>query len=169
MAVPSGLRIGDAEREAAAARLREHFAVGRLTMEEFQQRLDAVFAAKTDRDLARITSDLPGFAQQATTVPAGGFQSGGPAPYGYGPGEYGPGSPGWRQSRRLSYIRVAILLAVVLFVLLPALRWPAGWIVLSRFPMLAVLIGVLVFGRRALFRLLHPRARAMRGRGRRPW
>ncbi len=169
MAVPSGLRIGDAEREAAAARLREHFAVGRLTMEEFQQRLDAAFAAKTDRDLARITSDLPGFAQQTTTAPAGGFQSGGPAPYGYGPGEYGPGSRGWRQPRRPSYVRVAILLAVVLFVVLPALRWPFGWILLPSFPVLAVLIGIVVFGRRLLFRVLHPRARGMRGRGRRPW
>jgi len=53
------LRIGDAEREAAAAHLREHFAQGRLSQEEFGQRLDAVFAAKTRSQLGAISSDLP--------------------------------------------------------------------------------------------------------------
>src|SRR6266700_1709576 len=59
MAAASDLRIGDADREAAAAALREHFAHGRLTLEEFQHRLELVFAAKTDHDLAAITPDLP--------------------------------------------------------------------------------------------------------------
>ena len=169
MAVPSGLRIGDAEREAAAAHLREHFAVGRLTMEEFQQRLDAIFAAKTDRDLARITSDLPGFAQQTTTAPADDFQSGGPAHLRSGPSGYGAGSPSWHRSRRPSFVRMAILLAVVLFVVLPAFRLQFGWILLPSFPVLAVLIAIVLFGRRLLFRALHPRARGMRGRCHRSW
>jgi hypothetical protein len=59
MAAGPDLRIGDAEREAAADHLREHFAEGRLTQEEFTQRLDAVFAAKTQNQLGAITSDLP--------------------------------------------------------------------------------------------------------------
>jgi hypothetical protein len=59
MATQPGLRIGDRERDAVAAELQEHYAHGRLTLEEFQQRLDAVFAAKTQADLNRITSDLP--------------------------------------------------------------------------------------------------------------
>ena len=59
MATQPSLRIGDAERDAVAAELREHYAHGRLTLEEFNQRLDAVFAAKTQRDLSRLTSDLP--------------------------------------------------------------------------------------------------------------
>lgn len=59
MATQPSLRIGDRERDAVAAELREHFAHGRLTLEEFNQRLDAVFAAKTQRDLSRITADLP--------------------------------------------------------------------------------------------------------------
>ncbi|HUA30142.1 MAG TPA: DUF1707 domain-containing protein, partial [Streptosporangiaceae bacterium] len=41
MATGPDLRIGDAEREAAAASLREHYAQGRLTLEEFNERLDA--------------------------------------------------------------------------------------------------------------------------------
>ena len=59
MASQPSLRIGDAEREAVSAELREHYAHGRLTHDEFSQRLDAVFAARTQRDLQRITSDLP--------------------------------------------------------------------------------------------------------------
>lgn len=54
------LRIGDAEREKTMADLREHFAQGRLTHEELDERLDRTLAAKTGRDLAQITADLPG-------------------------------------------------------------------------------------------------------------
>ncbi|WP_165959411.1 DUF1707 SHOCT-like domain-containing protein [Nonomuraea longispora] len=54
------LRIGDAEREQTMAALREHFAEGRLTHEELDERVDRTLAAKTARDLAGITADLPG-------------------------------------------------------------------------------------------------------------
>ncbi|MFC7583365.1 DUF1707 domain-containing protein [Nonomuraea antimicrobica] len=56
----SELRIGDAEREQTMADLREHFAQGRLTHEELDERLDQTLAAKTVRDLAQVTADLPG-------------------------------------------------------------------------------------------------------------
>ncbi len=59
MASEPSLRIGDAERDAVAAELREHYAHGRLTLEELNERLDAAFAAKTQRDLNRLISDLP--------------------------------------------------------------------------------------------------------------
>jgi hypothetical protein len=59
MAAGPELRIGDAEREAAADHLRDNFAQGRLTQEEFSERLDAIFAAKTQSQLSAITSDLP--------------------------------------------------------------------------------------------------------------
>ncbi|MDP4508810.1 DUF1707 SHOCT-like domain-containing protein [Nonomuraea turcica] len=54
------LRIGDAEREQTMAALREHFAQGRLTHEELDERLDRTLTAKTGRDLTQITADLPG-------------------------------------------------------------------------------------------------------------
>jgi hypothetical protein len=57
---PHALRIGDAERDAAAADLGEHYAAGRLTLDELNQRLDAVFSAKTFGHLAKIMTDLPG-------------------------------------------------------------------------------------------------------------
>jgi Domain of unknown function (DUF1707) len=57
---PHALRIGDAERDAAAADLGEHYAAGRLTLDELNERLDAVFSAKTFGQLAKIMTDLPG-------------------------------------------------------------------------------------------------------------
>lgn len=54
------LRIGDAEREQAAADLGEHFAQGRVSVEEHSERLDAIWAARTGGDLEPIFADLPG-------------------------------------------------------------------------------------------------------------
>jgi hypothetical protein len=70
MATQPSLRIGDAERESTAAELREHFAHGRLTLEEFNNRLDAVFAAKTQADLSRITRDLPHVRSGGAPLPS---------------------------------------------------------------------------------------------------
>jgi hypothetical protein len=57
---PHALRIGDAERDAAAADLGEHYAAGRLSLDELNERLDAVFSSKTFGQLTRVMSDLPG-------------------------------------------------------------------------------------------------------------
>lgn len=54
------LRIGDAERERAAAELGEHYAQGRLTTEEHAERLDRVWASRTRAELAPLFRDLPG-------------------------------------------------------------------------------------------------------------
>ncbi|MER6948059.1 DUF1707 domain-containing protein [Nonomuraea sp. NPDC000554] len=67
---PNDLRIGDAEREQTMADLREHFAQGRLTHEELDQRLDQALAARTARDLAQVTGDLP---MQGRGYPAAGY------------------------------------------------------------------------------------------------
>ena len=53
------LRIGDREREAAAKSLGEHFAAGRLDPAELEERLSAVFAARTQPQINRLFSDLP--------------------------------------------------------------------------------------------------------------
>ena len=53
------LRISDADREAAVDLLSEQYAVGRLTRDEFDERSDAVWSAKTQGDLAPIFADLP--------------------------------------------------------------------------------------------------------------
>jgi hypothetical protein len=53
------LRASDADREASADRLRQHHTDGRLDQDEFQERLDRCFAAKTVGELAELTRDLP--------------------------------------------------------------------------------------------------------------
>ena len=55
----SEIRLSDAEREAAAADLGEHFAQGRLTADEHAERLEQVWAAKTRGEIAPIFRDLP--------------------------------------------------------------------------------------------------------------
>ncbi|MFD0436476.1 DUF1707 SHOCT-like domain-containing protein [Streptomyces chartreusis] len=53
------LRASDADREQVAEILRDALAEGRLDMEEFEERLDATYKARTYGDLAPITRDLP--------------------------------------------------------------------------------------------------------------
>jgi hypothetical protein len=52
-------RIGDAEREGATTRLNDHFAAGRLDHEEYAERLDAIWSARTRADLDQLFWDLP--------------------------------------------------------------------------------------------------------------
>ena len=53
------LRISDAERELAVKTLGEHHAVGRLTYEEFVERMDTAYEARTHEELDLLTADLP--------------------------------------------------------------------------------------------------------------
>jgi hypothetical protein len=53
------LRIGDAERDAAITALREHFAAGRLNLDELTERIDGALAAKTQRHIDALMADLP--------------------------------------------------------------------------------------------------------------
>jgi hypothetical protein len=62
------LRIGDAERDAAAADLGDHFVAGRLSLDELHERLDDVFSAKTRGQLSRVMADLPGFRRSLRPV-----------------------------------------------------------------------------------------------------
>jgi hypothetical protein len=53
------IRIGHAEREQAASALGEHFSAGRLDTEEFDDRIQKVYGAKTAGELAPLFADLP--------------------------------------------------------------------------------------------------------------
>lgn len=68
---PHMLRIGDAERDAAAADLGEHYVAGRLTLDELHHRLGAVFSARTYGQLIGIMADLPRL--RPVTLPPSGF------------------------------------------------------------------------------------------------
>lgn len=71
------VRASDADRERTASLLREHHAEGRLTAEEFNDRLDQAFAAKTIGELDALLADLPGI--DLYRLPAAGIR---PAPPG---------------------------------------------------------------------------------------
>jgi hypothetical protein len=53
------VRIGDAERDRAISALSDHFAAGRLTREELDERVDRAIQARFDADLRPLFADLP--------------------------------------------------------------------------------------------------------------
>lgn len=59
MASDPRMRASDAERDRTAALLREHHAVGRLDADEFKDRLERAYAAKTLGELDQLLADLP--------------------------------------------------------------------------------------------------------------
>ncbi|MGA0208426.1 MAG: DUF1707 SHOCT-like domain-containing protein [Candidatus Nanopelagicales bacterium] len=62
----SHMRASDADRDATIAALREAFAEGRLSQDEFDERLGRAHSARTYADLSHLTEDLPG----AVAVPS---------------------------------------------------------------------------------------------------
>jgi hypothetical protein len=70
--------VTDAGRDAATAQLREHYATGRLSLDQFQDRLDEAYRAKTARELDAVTAGLPHVGR---VIPSG-------APLGSYPGGY---------------------------------------------------------------------------------
>jgi Domain of unknown function (DUF1707)/2TM domain len=67
-----GLRASDADRERVAEALGQAHAEGRLTAEEFDERVGRAYAARTYADLEGLTGDLPPPPPPArpATVPA---------------------------------------------------------------------------------------------------
>jgi hypothetical protein len=53
--------IGDHDREQAAARLKQHYLRGRLSLEELTERLDVALTARQERDVRVALSGLPAF------------------------------------------------------------------------------------------------------------
>jgi lipopolysaccharide export LptBFGC system permease protein LptF len=54
------IRTSDADRDQVTARLRDHYAEGRLTRDELDERITATLSAKTFGELRRVLADLPG-------------------------------------------------------------------------------------------------------------
>jgi len=84
MATGYNIRVGDADREVIASQLREHYADGRLTLDELNERLDQTFAAKTRSDLNAVMRDLPVTSRPVMPVMSGSGSSGSGS--GSGPG-----------------------------------------------------------------------------------
>lgn len=66
---PVPQRIGDADRDRAAERLREALAEGRLDTPEFEERLERALSAKTQADLEPLFIDLPAAAEPPGQLP----------------------------------------------------------------------------------------------------
>ena len=54
------IRASDEDRNRTLAALERHTGAGRLTLDEFADRVQAACAARTVEELAAVVSDLPG-------------------------------------------------------------------------------------------------------------
>jgi hypothetical protein len=123
MARRATLRASDADREQAAARLREASTEGRLAADELEQRLGAALSARTYGELDSVLSDLP--------VPASGRRR-------------RSREHGWVGPVVALTIAVPVALAVAAAVVLAVTGVMATWV-------LWVAVGWWVFGRRRRF------------------
>jgi len=64
-----GMRASDKDRDAVVAALRDAFAAGRLTLDEFDERTTQAYASKTWGDLRGLTQDLPEKAELGADLP----------------------------------------------------------------------------------------------------
>lgn len=125
------IRVSDADRERVTTRLRDHYAEGRLSAEEMEERITAALSAKTAGDLRRVMADLP------EPEPAGLGGPGGPVA---APGWRGPGwaGPGWRGPVMVR--RGPRFLPLVLVALIAAIAIPGAGFVLFAFLKIVLLL-----------------------------
>jgi hypothetical protein len=108
---PTGpeLRIGDSEREAAVAALGDHYAAGRLTKEEYDERAARAWEARTRSALWPLFSDLPRPQSERPDAPTA--DAGGGAPYGRG--YHSAPHWGWRFGGGLVPVLIVFVVIVV--------------------------------------------------------
>ena len=99
-----GVRASDAERDATVERLSQATGEGRLTLEEFSQRMERATTARTRAELDRLVTDLPasGAAAGAVTVGSSAAPSWHVSPIG-GLNVFGP----WRMGRHVIVVTLA--------------------------------------------------------------
>lgn len=107
------IRVSDADRERVTARLREHFAEGRLTSEELDERITAALSAKTIGDLRAVMADLPDPAAEPVQARS---------------------QPPWAMGSGLAVRRRPRILPLAFIALIAVLVLPgAGWVLLAFF------------------------------------
>ena len=128
---PSGsMRVSDADRDRAIAELSEHYQVGRLTTEEFEDRTGRALQARTTADLADLFTDLPR-RQAPTTATATSAASTAPA----GPARSWPA--------RMPVAPVTILAVIAVLALLSGHLFHIAWV-----PVVAIIVVRLLAGGR---------------------
>jgi Domain of unknown function (DUF1707) len=121
MATDDPIRASDADREVVVATLREAYTAGRLTLDEFDERMAAAYASKTWGDLRKLTIDLPSQPILGSDVPgrqlppAAGLPHHAPRPVLKLDGEQQPVGPPRRRGSP-----IGILIPVAIWVLLAA-------------------------------------------------
>lgn len=172
------MRVGHAERDAVATELREHYAAGRITLDELNERLDKTFAAKTRADLKALMTDLPSASGSGTGSTTGSTTGSGPRmPLAAGAADWNSGQgSGWGAGcghgarRRAEMAFGAVLSGLILVAALLTLGGLSLFGIGTGRPFGIVLIlAALAFLRRIFFRR-GPRRGPARGRGpRRRW
>jgi hypothetical protein len=136
------IRVSDADREHVVERLRDHYAAGRLTSDELDERVTAALSAKTYGDLRSVMTDLPEPETVGATGAAGPAGAPGPA----GPlGSQGWATP-WMATGRpiVAYRRRPRVLPLVLIALVAAIALPGAGFVFLAFLKLALLFGLVM-------------------------
>jgi uncharacterized protein DUF1707 len=120
------MRASDRDRDCAGAVLREAYTAGRLDPEEFGERLDAVYAAKTWGELRNLTADLPEGAAVAARQVAGRSDH---EPAGLPPERGRPFAPlwgvavAWLVIAGVAHVPAALPLVLLAFFVLHATFW----------------------------------------------
>jgi len=130
------MRASDADREAVAAKLRDHYAEGRLTQEELDERVSVALTAKTFGELRTLTTDLPGPAAVPPRTAAR-------------PSRGGP--PQWRHHRHRTPVPLFALIALLL-----VLASGGGWALFAFFRVILVFWLVMMLTR-MIIGLVHRR------------
>ena len=116
------MRVSDADREAVTARLRDHFAEGRLTHGELDERVSAALNAKTFGELRALTADLPGPV---------------PVPPRSAASPNWPGPPSWARRRRRPPVLALLVTAAS----------GGGWVLFAFFRLMLVFWLVMILAR----------------------
>ncbi|MFJ8819626.1 DUF1707 SHOCT-like domain-containing protein [Amycolatopsis thermoflava] len=69
MVMEPGIRASDEDRERVVATLRREVGTGRLTLDEFSQRAEDAYRARTIGELEALTRDLPAVHRARTPSP----------------------------------------------------------------------------------------------------
>ena len=136
--------VTDAGRDAATAQLREHYAVGRLSLDQFQDRLDEVDRAQTARERDAATDGLPHVAR---VIPSGAPRGSYPGGYPYNAGHVRAALA--RTGRRilLAFAALTVGSLLVLALLITAFLVHGGLLAVVVAALLAILaVGVAAAG-----------------------
>jgi hypothetical protein len=136
------IRTSDADRDHVVERLREHYADGRLTSDELDERVTAALSAKTYGDLRAVMTDLPEPETVGAACAAGPAGTPGPAgplgPLGWAPPRMAAGRP------IVAYRRGPRLMPLVLIGVVAAIAIPGAGFVFLALIKLALLFGLVI-------------------------